>query len=187
MAIQDSNRLSVILNGDPSDFAEYIEEVELNAGNDNTVAGMIVTYTGEVTAGTPGTHNHVTPATAHNAANNEAFGIAGIVLCPHPLPENYDINDTIDDGSKILIMKPTGGKAVVEAIYADGDDDVLPGQMLSLSSTAGLLEKTTFTFSSTPTVQELEAALGALSEKVGIADAVAEDVAGTDLRVPIRY
>lgn len=187
MAIQNSSRLSVILNGEESNFAEYTEIVELSAGNDNTVAGMVVTYEGEVTAGTPGTHNHVKPADKHNAENNEAMAIAGIILRPHPLPENYDINDTIDDGEKVLILKPTGGKAVVEAIYADASDDVLPGQMLSLSSTAGLLEKTTFTFSATPTVDELEDALGALSEKVGVADAVAEDVAGTDIRVPIRY
>lgn len=185
--METAGYLSIIANMQEDDLAEFIEEYELNVGGDTAKAGFIVTQVGEVTAATPGTHNHITLASAYNAANNAAFGFTGIILRPKVRPENYDLDDTITDGTIVLVLKPTGGKAIVRAYYADNSDDVLPGQKLSLSATAGKLMKTTFTFTATPTVGELEAALGALSEVVGQAAYVSEDVAGTDMHVHIRY
>ena len=186
-SMEGKNYRSIIANLNELDFADYIEEVELSVGGDTAQAGMVVTFLGEVTATTPGTHNHVTLATAANAAGNAMFGFAGIILRPKVRPENYGLDDTIVDGTIVLIMRPTGGKAILRSLYADNSDDVLPGQGLSLSASAGLLAKTVFTFTATPLVTELEAALGSLSELVGIAAAVSEDVAGDTMIVHIRY
>lgn len=185
-SMEGKNYRSIIANLNELDFSDYIEEVELNVGGDTAQAGMIVTYVGEVTAATPGTHNHVTLASAYNAVANLAFGFAGIILRPKVRPENYGLDDTITDGTIVLILRPTGGKAIVRTIYVDNSDDVLPGNMLSLSGTAGMVMKTNFILT-TPNVAELEAALGALSEKVGVASAVAEDVANDDMIVHMRY
>lgn len=177
---------SIIANSTESALADYIEEVELSVGSDTAQAGMVVSYMDEVTAATPGTHNHVDLATTGTPADDEAFSFAGIILRPKVRPDNYGLDDTIADGTIVKILKPTGGKAIVRGIYADASDNVLPGNILSIA-TGGKLKKTTWSFSATPTVEELEAALNALMEKVGVADAVAEDVAGDDIIVHMRY
>jgi len=171
---------------------EYDTEiVRLSVGGNTARVGMVVTYTAQVTAGTPGTHRDVTTATAYSAANNSLRAFAGIILEPVPIPLDTDPDWNIDtllvDGTYVLILKPTGGRAKVSVFCADQSADLLPGMVVSLSATAGMVGLSTFTFATTATAAQLEAALGALAEKVGVVADVEEDIAGEDVIVNIWY
>lgn len=179
---------SIIANTTESALEDYIEEVELNVGGNTAYAGMILTYNGEVTAGTPGTHNHVDLATTNEGGIYDPFAFAGILLRPKVRPENYGLDDAITDATMVRMLKPTGGKAIIRAYYADNSDNVLPGQPLVLA-TGGKLKKmiNSYAIYTTPVVAELRNAILQLSELVGVADAVAEDEGGTDIIVHMRY
>lgn len=167
-------------------LSAYIAKGMLAAGDDLTRAGHVLTQVGKVTVATPETHHLLTRASTYNAGANLCFSFAGICLGPVVEPENYDLDDTIDDGTEVYYLRPTGGLARVRSIYHDVSGDVLPGQWLGLSSTAGELMLTLFDLS-TPNVAELAAALGALSERVGISASAVADNDPLDLIVDIWF
>lgn len=186
----DKGWLSVIRNSFVPE--EYdLEIVRLSVGGNTARCGMVVSYIGQVTAATPGTHRDVTTAVAGSAAGNEARTLAGIILYPSPLPldsdPTWDIDTLLIDGTYVVILKPTGGRAKVTGFVVDQSADMLPGMWLSLSATAGMLMPTTFTFTGTPTVEELEAALGSFVERVGVVADVEEDIAGEDVLTNIWF
>lgn len=182
----DKGHFGIIRNG-YLPLESETEIVRLSVGSNIAKVGHIMTYKGEVTAGTHTTHRDVTHAASGNAAGNTAFKFAGVILSPEPIPsETYTIDDVLTDGTFVKILKPTGGKAVLSMFYTDNSDDVLPGQMLSLD-TAGKLKKTAFTFTATPTVTELETALSSYTELVGISASAVEDVGGSDIIVDVTY
>jgi len=96
--------LSVIRWVDPSiNLASYIVQRTLSVGGDTAKAGDVMSADGE------------TIGLVDIAAESDV-GIAGILLGPTSPGDNYDLDDTIPDGSTVDILRPTGGRTIVSVI-----------------------------------------------------------------------
>ena len=158
----------------------WLFEGELSVGGNTAIAGDWVTRNGEVTAGTPGTHNDYDLAVSTDNAN---IVPDGMILRPNPLPDGWKPDDTLVDGTKFIGIRKGCG-AVVRTKYADNSDNVLPGQLLSISATAGKLAKVALVpATTTMTNAEIIAAFRHLATACLRMTSVAEDVAGTNLIV----
>lgn len=158
----------------------YLFRGTLSVGGNTAIAGDWVTRVGEVTAGTPGTHYDYDLAVSTDSAD---FMPEGIILRPDPLPDGWKPDDTITDGLNFIGVRK-GCNAVIRTKYLDNSDNVLPGQVLHISTTAGkLMKDTIIPATTTMTNAEITAAFKALYKAVLLVLAVAEDVAGTNLIV----
>lgn len=172
---------------------DAFEIVRLAVGSDTAVAGDFVTYKGKVTAATPGTHRDVTLASAvafGSQTTADPNGWCGQILEPQIIPSESYVNGTtaLIDGTLVRILKRGAGNGVTtRAIYTDASDNVLPGNMLSLSSTGGELRKTVNAFTVPTVAENANAMLSHMLERIGYADAVAEDVAGSKIIVNVTW
>lgn len=156
---------------------------KLSVGGNTAIAGDWVTRQGEVTAGTPATHNDYDLAISTDAVN---FRPAGIILEPDPLPDGWGPDDALVDGTWFIGLV-AGCGALIRTKYADASDDVLPDQILVPSTTAGKLAKLSIIpATTTQTNAEIIAAFKALSRALLQVTSVAEDVGGTGLIVEGR-
>ena len=152
----------------------------LSVGGNTAKATDWVTRYGEVTAGTPGTHKDYDLAVYSDDAS---FSPEGMILRPDPLPDGWKPDDALTDGTKFIGIRKGCG-AIVKTRYADNSDNVLPNQLLSISTTAGRLAKVDVVpATTTMTNAEIIAAFKHLTSAVLLVTAVAEDVEGTDIIV----
>ena len=127
---------SVIRWVDPSiNIDAYIIQRTLSVGGDTAVAGDIMSGEGE-------TQGYV------DIAAESDLGFIGILLGPVAPGDNYDLDDTIADGTTVNILRPTGGRTIVSVILdstATTSADLEEGDWIRIGSTAGHVEKWVYT------------------------------------------
>jgi hypothetical protein len=173
------------------------EIVRLSIGTDTALVGDFVTYRGQITAGTPATHRDVNLASLVNAdtqATNAPWGWCGQIIEPWPIPNpvsgvTWDPDTALIDGTFVKILKRGTKNVVTKCILTDQSLDVLTGYFICISGTAGEVAVATNTFTdTTPTTPELAViALEMNHYLVGMADSVAEDVAGAQIGVDVSW
>jgi hypothetical protein len=168
---------------------DFFEEVLLSVGGDTALVGDLLVYdslaAGTLKANDPATHKMVKLAAALGAdaqADKEFLGWHGQLIKPSETPErsagvDWTSDTALLDGQQVIMLKRGAFGVVTKMIYTDASDDLLTGIGLSLSATAGEVQKTVNAFTDgTPTVVELATALlSQVMEFVGHADSVMED------------
>lgn len=123
--------LSVIRWADPSlNLDAYIVQRTLSVGGDTAVAGDVMSADGE-------TIGYV------DIAAESDVQLAGILLGPTRPGDNYDLDDTIADGTTVDILRPTGGRTIVSVILdstATTTADIEEFDWIRIGSTAGHVE-----------------------------------------------
>jgi hypothetical protein len=122
---------SIIRWCDPTISKEaYIVQRTLSVGGDTAKAGDVMSADGE------------TIGLVDVAAESDVQ-IAGILMGPTRPGDDYDLDDTIADGTTVDILRPTGGRMMVSVILdstATTGADIEEFDYIRVGSTAGHVE-----------------------------------------------
>jgi hypothetical protein len=145
---------SIIRWCDPTiDIDAYIIQRTLSVGSDTAVAGDIITGEGE-------TQGLV------DIAINTDLGFIGVLMGPVAPPDNYDLDDTIADGTTVNILRPTAGRTQI-AVICDGSTTTTyaleEGDWITISGVAGHAHKWLYT-DGTDSVDSFSLVLGQAAE-----------------------
>ena len=121
---------SIVRWCDPTiDIDAYIIQRTLNG---TAVAGNLMTGEGE------------TQGLIDQCINTDASSVLGILMGPVAPPDNYDLDDTIADGTTVNVLRPTAGRTMVSVI-CDGSTTagyaLEEGDWVAISGTAGVAMK----------------------------------------------
>jgi hypothetical protein len=148
---------NVIRWADPSlNIDAYTIQRTLSVGGNTAVAGDIMSGEGE------------TQGLVDIAAEGD-LGFIGILLGPVNPADNYDLDDAIDDGTTVNILRPTGGRTIVSVILdstATTTSDLEEGDWVRIGSTAGHVEKWVYTDAADST-DSFSIVLGKAAEVIG--------------------
>ncbi|MCH8905457.1 MAG: hypothetical protein IH840_00080 [Candidatus Heimdallarchaeota archaeon] len=181
--------INPIIKGDQLTAYDF-EIVRLSAGDNNSKPGDLLSYDGQVTAGTPVTHRDVTiaaPVTADAQVALKGQGWCGILIEPVLIPDPvsgvaWDPSVGLIDGTLVRMLK-RGARATVALIAVDTTaHDHLPGDGMGVAA-AGEVKPIINTFTNTtPTGPENAAALiMSTLEYVGKIDQVSEDISNPEV------
>jgi hypothetical protein len=110
----------------------YIIQRTIGANpSDATVAGDIMTGEAE------------TQGLVDVAINTDTSFI-GVCMGPVAPPDNYDLDDTIDDGTIINILRPTAGRTIISIVFdgtTTGTYALEEGDWVTISGVAGQAHK----------------------------------------------
>lgn len=110
----------------------YIIQRTLAVGNDNAVAGDLITGEAE------------SQGFVDVAINTDAGSVMGILMRPNRPGDTYDLDDGIADGTIVDILRPTAGRTIV-SVVVDGSTTATyaleEGDWVAISGVAGHAHK----------------------------------------------